>query len=103
MEYYLIFGMVMVSMIAIIGFLNSMRKSIKDDAEKRNAPINDLNLTITKLNVHFEHMLENDEVRDKRITKHGQEIEDIQERQRGNEMKLQDHEYRIKKLEKEGE
>lgn len=107
MDYYLIFGMVMVSVIAILGFLMSMRKSIKDEAEKRkeesekrNKPINDLNLTITELNVHFKHMLENDVVRDKRLDKHGQEIDKIVEKQRENEKTLGNHELRITTLEK---
>lgn len=103
MDYYLIFGMVMVSLIAILGFLGSMRKSIKDEAEKRNEPINDLNLTITELNVHFKHMLENDVVRDKRLDKHGQEIDKIVEKQRENEKTLGNHELRITTIEKREE
>ena len=99
MEYYLIFGIVAVSLIAIFAAISSVKKDVIKDRE----PLNELNITITELNTHFKHMLENDEVRDKRITKHGEEIDAMKERQRTNEKRLENHEYRIDRLEKEGE
>ena len=67
MDYYIIVGMVVISLIAIISFLNSFKKSIQEDRK----PLTDLNNSITELNANFKNMLANDETRDKRISKHG--------------------------------
>lgn len=96
MEYYQIVGLVVIALIAIIGFFISIKKSLNDERK----PIEDLNQNIVRLNANFENMLENDKIRDKRINKHGEEIDEIIEKQRENEKQLVRHELRIGSLEK---
>lgn len=87
--------MMIIFLIAIFGVFISIKRNIQEDRE----PLQELNITITKLNSNFEHMLENDVVRDKRITKHGAQIDDLVEKQRNNEKILDRHELRIGSLE----
>lgn len=95
MEYYAIAGMVLVCLIAISGFFASIKKSLNEDKK----PLEDLNLNITKLNINFENMMSQDKIRDKRIDKHGQQIDAISERQKENEKKILEHDIRIIRLE----
>lgn len=106
MDYYTILGYIASALIAVVAFYSTQKKSMKDDMRKeaeahdRSArELQALNENIIKLNVNFENMLQNDLVRDKRIEKHGKEIDDIVERQRDNEHILANHEGRIKSLE----
>lgn len=87
MDYYTVAGMVIVALLAFAGSYWSIKKNTVDDRK----PLEDLNISITKLNTHFEHMLENDETRDQRLKKHGEEIDKIRERQRDNERTLDRH------------
>lgn len=96
MDYYQIVGFVVIALIAIVGFFISIKKSLNDERK----PIEDLNASIVRLNINFEHMLENDKIRDGRITKHGEEIDHILEQQRENEKTLVKHDLRIGSLEK---
>ncbi len=96
MDYYQIVGLVAIALIAITGFFISIKKSLNDDRK----PIEDLNESIVRLNTNFENMLANDKIRDTRITKHGEEIDEIIEKQRDNEKQLLKHELRIGNLEK---
>lgn len=96
MDYYQIVGLVAIALITIIGFFVSIKKSLNDDRK----PIEDLNESIVRLNTNFENMLANDKIRDTRITKHGEEIDQIIETQRQNEKTLSNHELRITNLEK---
>lgn len=96
MDYYQIVGLVAIALITIIGFFISIKKSLNDDRK----PIEDLNESIVRLNTNFENMLANDKIRDTRITKHGEEIDQIIETQRQNEKTLSNHELRITNLEK---
>lgn len=89
MDYYAVVGMVAIALIAMVGFFISIKKSISDERK----PMEDLNINITKLNTNFENMLEQDKIRDKRIEKHGVEIDEI-------EKTVNNHEARIKVLEK---
>lgn len=95
MDYYAIVGMVVICLIAVVGFFISIKKSLSDDRK----PLEDLNIAITKLNTNFENMLTQDKVRDKRLEKHSVEIDGIIERQRTNEKQLANHELRINSLE----
>ena len=106
MDYYTIIGMVASALIAVVSFYATQKRAMKDDMqkeaeahEKSAKELQALNENIIKLNVNFENMLQNDQVRDKRIEKHGKEIDDIIERQRDNEHILANHEGRIKSLE----
>ena len=98
MDYYLVFGMMVVALIAITGFFISIKKSINEERK----PIEELNLNIVRLNANFDNMMRSDEIRDTRITKHGEEIDRIIEIQRESENTLSKHELRIKRLEDKG-
>lgn len=96
MSYEEILGLMFVAFIAIFGFFLSIKKSVKDEKK----PLEDLNINIVRLNTNFENMLEQDKIRDNRISKHGQEIEEVIEKQRINEKTLSNHELRISYVEK---
>lgn len=70
-DYYTVLGMVLACFIAIIG----VYFTIKNNATKEKEPINDLNLNIARLTEAIKNMEKNDEVRDRRINKHGEEID----------------------------
>lgn len=88
MEYYTILGVVVACLVSIIGVYISVKKRIKDEQK----PLNDLNLNITRLTLAIENMQKNDDIRDKRIEKHGAEIDDLKQ-------KTATHDTRITKLE----
>ena len=96
MDYYAVLGLMFAALVAIIGFFISIRKTIRDE----HKPFEDLNANIIRLNANFDNMMRNDQVRDTRITKHGEEIDQIIETQRQNEKTLSNHELRITNLEK---
>lgn len=98
MDYYAVLGLMFAALVAIIGFMGSIKKTIKDE----HKPIEELNLNIVRLNANFDNMMRSDEIRDTRITKHGEEIDRIIETQRQNEKTLSNHELRIKRLEDKG-
>ena len=100
MDYYMIFGMVAVCVIALVGFYITFVKYIKDKDE----PTKELNINLTKLNANFEHMIELDEIRDRRITTHGKEIDelrngvnDLDKRVTKNEVRVDNLEEKMKK------
>ena len=95
MDYYLILGMVAAALIAISAFIWSIKKNTKEEL----STFQDLNLNIAKLNQNFEYMKEADQTRDKRIEKHGKEIDAIKDQQQINEKILDRHELRIGNLE----
>lgn len=96
MDYYLIFGMVAVALIAIAGIYFK----IVSDTKANQKPLNDLNINIIRLSESIDHMRENDVVRDKRIEKHGEEIDSLEKRVYETEHELSNHETRIKSIEK---
>ena len=96
MDAYTITGAVVVVLISLVGFYFSVKKNIAHELK----PMEDLNINIVKLNANFEHMLESDDVRDKRINKHGEEIDEIREQQMRNEKVLDRHEMRLDNIEK---
>lgn len=96
MNYYEILGITLACFIIIVGFFISIKKSVDDD--KR--PLDELNANIIKLNANFENIMKNDAVRDKRIEKHGMEIDSIVEKQRESEKILSNHEIRLGAVEK---
>lgn len=97
MDYYAIVGMVIFALIAIFGFIISIKKNINDDRR----PTEELNISVTWLNGNFENMLQRDDIQDKRINKHGDEIDTIRETQRQNDKILAKHGLRIEALEKQ--
>lgn len=72
-DYYTILGMVVACLIAIIG----VYITIKNNTEKEKKPIDELNINIVKLTMAIENMKENDQIRDERINKHGEEIDNL--------------------------
>ena len=99
MEYYSILGMMVAGLIVILGFYFSIKKEIKNELRTDVQPIQELNISITKLNDHIDHMVIMDQNRDKRIEKHGSQIDALTEKQRHNEKLLDRHELRIGRLE----
>lgn len=95
MDYYAVLGLMFAALVAIVGFFISIKKTINDERK----PIEDLNENIVRLNANFDNMMRNDEIRDVRITKHGEQIDRVIETQRQNEKTLSNHELRIKNLE----
>ena len=96
MDAYTVTGAVVVVLISLVGFYFSVKKNIASELK----PMEDLNINIVKLNANFEHMLESDDVRDTRINKHGEEIDEIREQQMRNEKVLDRHEMRLDNIEK---
>lgn len=99
MEYYVVLGMMVTALIALMGFYFSIKKEIKKELQTNTEPIQELNISITRLNDHIDHMVVMDENRDKRIEKHGQQIDDLKKTQEQNEKLLDRHELRITRLE----
>lgn len=95
MDYYAVLGLMFAALVAIVGFFISIKKTINDERK----PIEDLNENIVRLNANFDNMMRSDEIRDVRITKHGDQIDRVIETQRQNEKTLSNHELRIKNLE----
>lgn len=62
--------------------------------------MDELNTNVVKLNAHFENMRKKYEVRDRRIDKHGSEINSIIEKQDENEKELAQVKFRVSALEK---
>lgn len=83
-DYYAVLGMVIACLIAIIG----VYFTIKNNAEKDKKPIDDLNINIAKLTVAIENMKENAGIRDQRINKHGEEIDNLNKVVNMHELRL---------------
>lgn len=96
MDYYAVLGLTFAALVAIIGVFISIKKTLNEERK----PIEELNLNIVRLNTNFDNMMKSDEIRDTRITKHGEEIDKIVATQRENEKTLSNHELRIENLEK---
>lgn len=106
MDYYTILGMVAAALIAVVAFYTTQKRSIKDDVrkeaeayEKSAKEMQNLNENIIKLNVNFENMMKNDEIRDTRIKNHGQEIDILKEKQSKAEKIIDLHELRLETIE----
>lgn len=66
-------------------------------------PIIKLNANLVRLNANFENMMKTDEIRDRRIEKHGIEIDEIIKMQISANKIIDSHERRIGKLEEKVE
>lgn len=66
-------------------------------------PIIKLNANLVRLNANFENMMKTDEIRDRRIEKHGNEIDEIIKMQISANKIIDSHERRISKLEENQE
>lgn len=76
MDYYVIFGMVAVCLIAMLGFIIS----IKNETKKEQEVFNKLDIGITKLTTTIDNINADNKRRDLRIDKHGEQIDDIDHR-----------------------
>lgn len=95
-----IIGIVVMGGITIVGFLWKYEERIKADQKARNAEIqkyvetaNKLNESIIRMTERMDQILKNDEIRDKRITTHGIEIDK-------NKLNLQEVNNKVNNLEK---
>lgn len=102
MDYYMIVGMVLVAISVLFTFYLNVKKDLATDEDRRTKELealNQLNINIVKLSSSIENMKEKDLVRDKRIDKHGEEIDEANKQIQENKVKLTDHETRIYQLE----
>lgn len=83
------------SVIAFLGVITSLIAVI--------TPIIKLNANLVRLNANFENMMKTDEIRDRRIEKHGNEIDEIIKMQISANKIIDSHERRISKLEENQE
>lgn len=90
MDYYLIFGMVTISLIAILGFVIS----IKNETKKEQDIFSKLEISITKLNGTIDKLNADNDKRDKRIDKHSEQIDNIDHRLVVVETKQNDCDYK---------
>lgn len=100
MEYYAVVGMVALALIVIFGLLITLSSSVKKNIKDQQNPINELNISITELTYEIRAMRTSNEVRDKRLDKHGDEIDEISKVVSSNEQEIKEHKRRISKLEK---
>lgn len=76
MDYYLIFGMVVVAMIAIFAFIHS----IKQETIKEQNIFLDLKICITQLTDEIKNMNDTNRSHERRIEKHGLQIDALGDR-----------------------
>lgn len=99
-QYYAIFGMVAICLCTIVGVGISILNRIKENTQEQQKPINNLNESIMRLTYEINHMRTDGKVRDKRLDKHGSEIDEIKEENNAHKIELRNHESRITALEK---
>lgn len=76
MEYYTVLGMLLVGLTVVISVLASFSKFTNSFAQ----PINELKIAIENLNTSVASMKELIKVQEGRITKHGNELDDVKVR-----------------------
>lgn len=96
MDYYLIFGMVVVAMIAVLGFITS----IKNEGKKEQSLFEQLNISITQLNDEIRRMNDITVSNEKRIEKHGKQIDDLDNCVSDIEKQVSIHDLKISNIEK---
>lgn len=96
MDYYLIFGMVVVSLIAVMGFI----ASIKNEGKKEQSLFEQLNIAITQLNDEIRRMNDITAANERRIEKHGRQIDDLDSQVCDIEKQVSIHDLKISNIEK---
>lgn len=76
MDYYLIFGMVVASLISVLSFI----WAIKSNSQKEQEIFTELKICITELKDEIRAMRDNDTTRDKRLDKHDERLDSIEGR-----------------------
>lgn len=77
MDYYQILGFVTAGLILILGFFTKLYHDMKKNTVESQKPLQELNLNIVQLTTEIKHMVKSDDIRDKRITEHGKEIDKL--------------------------
>lgn len=95
MSYYEIVGLMVIALIALFSFFSSVKKMLKEDRK----PIEELNKTIIELNVNFKNMIEQNKIRDDRITRHGLQIHNLEDAVKDNSTRLDIHDTRLMHIE----
>lgn len=95
MSYYEIVGLMAIALIALFSFFSSVKKTLKEDRK----PIEELNKTIIELNINFKNMIEQNKIRDDRITRHGLQIDNLEDAVKDNSKRLDIQDTRITHLE----
>lgn len=95
MSYYEIVGLMAIALIALFSFFSSVKKTLKEDRK----PIEELNKTIIELNINFKNMIEQNKIRDDRITRHGLQIDNLEDAVKDNSTRLDIHDTRLTHLE----
>lgn len=76
MEYYATLGMLLIGLTVVISVLASFSKFTNSFSQ----PINELKIAIENLNISVASMKELIKVQEERITKHGNELDDVKVR-----------------------
>ncbi len=97
MSYYEIVGLMAIALIALFSFFSSVKKTLKEDRK----PIEELNKTIIELNINFKNMIEQNKIRDDRITRHGHQIDNLEDAVKDNSTRLDIHDTRLTHLERQ--
>ncbi|CAI3258535.1 hypothetical protein CIRMBP1271_00380 [Enterococcus cecorum] len=95
MSYYEIVGLMAIALIALFSFFSSVKKALKEDRK----PIEELNKTIIELNINFKNMIEQNKIRDDRITRHGHQIDKLEDAVKDNSKRLDIQDTRLTNLE----
>lgn len=87
-QYYIIFGMVFVCICTVAGVGIALYNAMKQSNKEQRQPIDELNQSIIGLTYEIKHMRNNDAVRDKRLDKHGEEIDEINKKVTDNTRRI---------------
>lgn len=93
-QYYIIFGMVFVCLCTVIGVGYGIYNQVKKGIQDQSKPIEELNRSILELTYEIKHIREDDEVKNKRLDKHGEEIDRLNTKVTDNSRRittLEDH------------
>lgn len=92
MSYEAILGMSFLAFVAIITFFINIKKTLNEEKK----PIDLLNENIIRLNENIKNMAKSDEIRDRRITRHGEEIDELKKTVAVNENRIKQVESKMK-------
>ena len=92
MSYEAVLGMSFLAFVAIITFFINIKKTLNEEKK----PIDLLNENIIRLNENIKNMAKSDEIRDRRITRHGEEIDELKKTVAVNTNRINQVENKIK-------
>lgn len=91
MDYYAILGMVATSFIAIMGFIITYRKAVRDNMK----PMDELNKSIIELTASIKYLTQKLETQEQRVTKHGVEIDNVKNQVIDLEKRVSNIEFKV--------